>query len=294
MLFILTSIILVLLLVILLLLGKIYLLHRAALEIGDGLEARLGTDTNTLIGISSRDPYARQLAATINVQLRVLRSQRLRYETGDRELKDAVTGISHDLRTPLTAICGYLDLLAREELGENSRRYLGLIQNRVDAMKTLTEELFRYSVVLATQDLPLEPVCLNAALEESIAAFYGALTARGIQPQISMSGRRITRPLNREALGRIFGNILSNALKYSDGRLDITLDDDGTVTFANPAPGLTQVQVGRLFDRFFTVEAGSGSCGLGLSIARTLSRQLGGNLTASLKEGVLSLTLRWG
>lgn len=92
--------ILVLLLVIFLLLGKIYLLHRAALEIGEGLEEKLAGDTNTLIDISSRDPYARQLASTINAQLRLLRSQRLRYQRGDQELKEAVTGISHDLRPP--------------------------------------------------------------------------------------------------------------------------------------------------------------------------------------------------
>lgn len=285
--------ILVLLLVIFLLLGKIYLLHRAALEIGHGLEEKLAGDTNTLIDISSRDPYARQLASTVNAQLRLLRSQRLRYQRGDQELKEAVTGISHDLRTPLTAICGYLELLNRQELGEDSRRYLSLIQNRVDAMKALTEELFRYSVVLSTQELPLEPVCVNAVLEESVAAFYGALTARGIQPRISMTGQRIERSLNREALGRIFSNILSNALKYSDGDLDITLADDGSLTFSNSALGLNPVQVGRLFDRFFTVEAARNSEGLGLSIARALAQQLGGSLTASLEEGRLTLTLQW-
>lgn len=290
---ILCFIILALIGVIFLLLGKIYLLHKAALEIGEGMEARLGVDTNTLIDISSRDPYARQLAAAVNVQLRLLRAQRLRYQTGDRELKEAVTGISHDLRTPLTAICGYLDLLGREELGENSRRYLALIENRVDAMKALTEELFRYSVILSTQELTLEPVCINAVLEECIAGFYGALTARGIQPKITMSGRPMERNLNREALGRIFSNIVSNALKYSDGDLDITLADDGTVTFSNTASHLTQVQVGRLFDRFFTVEAARNSGGLGLSIARTLTEQMGGTLTASLQESRLTLTLGW-
>lgn len=152
------------------------------------------------------------------------------------------------------------------------------MQNRVDAMKALTEELFRYSVVLSTQALPLEPVCVNAVLEECVAAFYGALTARGIQPQITMTGQRIERILNREALGRIFSNILSNALKYSDGDLDITLADDGSLTFSNSAPDLNPVQVGRLFDRFFTVEAARTSGGLGLSIARTLAQQLGAAL----------------
>ena len=109
------AVIAVLLIVIFILLTKIYLMHKAALEIMDAFEERLSADTNTLIDISSRDPYMCQLAASINIQLRLLRKQRHKYLSGDRELKEAVTNISHDLRTPLTAICGYLDLLQKEE-----------------------------------------------------------------------------------------------------------------------------------------------------------------------------------
>ncbi|RAZ94974.1 sensor histidine kinase, partial [Klebsiella oxytoca] len=80
------------------------------------------------IFLPTRDPCARRLAARLNVQLKELRRQRQRYENGDRELKEAVTNISHDLRTPLTAIQGYLDLLEREEaLSPNARRYLDSI-----------------------------------------------------------------------------------------------------------------------------------------------------------------------
>ena len=192
----------VLVIVIFALLIKIYLMHKSALEIAEGFEERLAEDTNTLIDISSRDPYLCQLASAVNVQLRLLRKQRQRYLSGDRELKEAVTNISHDLRTPLTAICGYLDLLQREDMTENAARYLSLIRGRADAMKQLTEELFRYSVILSTVEPELETVHVNGVLEESIAAYYAALTARGIQPQILMTGKRIERRLNREALSR--------------------------------------------------------------------------------------------
>ena len=93
------------------LLIKIHILQKAAGEIKDAFADRLITDTNTLIDISSCDKYMRGLAGSINVQLRKLRSERHRFMQGDTELKNAVTNISHDLRTPLTAICGYLDLL---------------------------------------------------------------------------------------------------------------------------------------------------------------------------------------
>lgn len=274
------------------LLAKIYLMHKSALEIAEEFDDRLASDTNTLIDISSRDPYLCQLAAAINVQLRLLREQRHRYLTGDRELKDAVTNISHDLRTPLTAICGYLDLLEREDKPEAVGRYLSLIENRVEAMTQLTEELFRYSVILSARELELETVHVNGVLEESIAAFYAALTERGIHPEIHMTGKRIERRLNKEALSRVFSNILNNALKYSEGDLDIRLLDSGEISFSNTAPGLNGVLVGKLFDRFFTVEAGRNSNGLGLAISKTLMEQMGGTISAAYLDG--KLTIRVG
>ena len=283
----------ILLLIIFVLATKVYFLRKSAQEIAEAFRERLTADTNTLIDISTRDPYMRKLAADINVQLRLLRQQQHKYLTGDRELKEAVTNISHDLRTPLTAICGYLDLLDNEDKSENTSRYLSLIGNRVEAMKQLTEELFRYSVILSTRDIVLEPVCVNGVLEESIAAFYGALTSRDIQPEIHITENRIERQLNREALGRVFSNILNNALKYSDGDLFITLQDDGEIIFSNTASSLNGVQVGKLFDRFFTVEAARNSNGLGLAISKTLVEQMGGSISAELTNNKLIIYIRF-
>ena len=283
----------ILLLIIFVLLAKVYFLRKSAQEISEAFRDRLTADTNTLIDISTRDPYMRKLAADINMQLRLLRQQRHKYLTGDRELKEAVTNISHDLRTPLTAICGYLDLLEREEKSENTSRYLSLIGNRVDAMKQLTEELFRYSVILSTEEMTLETVHVNGALEESIASFYGALTSRGIQPDIRITENRIERQLNREALGRVFSNILNNALKYSDGDLEIFLHDDGEIIFSNTASRLNEVQVGKLFDRFFTVEAARNANGLGLAISKTLIEQMGGSISAELVNKKLIIYIRF-
>lgn len=279
--------------VIILLCIKIYLFRKAAKEISGAFADRLMTDTNTLIDISSGDRQMRKLAAAINEQLRLLRRQRQKYLNGDRELKDAVTNISHDLRTPLTAIFGYLDLLKKEEKSEEVIRYLSLIENRAEAMKRLTEELFRYSVIVSTQeDLKLEDVYINAVLEEAIAGFYGALTERGITPRINLTEEKIVRRVNKEALSRVFENVLNNALKYSDGDLEITLTDNGKITFSNTAPGLDEVQVGSLFDRFFSVEAARNSTGLGLAISKTLIEQMGGKITAEHEERKLNIIIQ--
>ena len=289
--YLLLAIIGVLMIVIFALILKLHLMRKSIIEIMEAFQDRLAADTNTLIDVSSRDPYVSQLAAAINDQLRLLRRQRHKYLHGDRELKEAVTNISHDLRTPLTTICGYMDLLQKEEKNENVIRYLSLIENRVESMKQLTEELFRYSVILSAGEMATETVYVNGVLEESIAAFYGALTSRNIRPQISITDKRIEKQLNRDALSRVLGNILNNALKYSDGDLQIALQDDGTIIISNTASKLNDVQVGRLFDRFFTVEAARNSSGLGLAIAKNLVEQMGGSIAASYHNGVLSITV---
>lgn len=282
----------VLLSIIIILLIKIYLLRKGAQEIADAFADRLVTDTNTLIDISTRDTYMRKLAAAINVQLRLLRKQRHQYLHGDRELKEAVTNISHDLRTPLTAICGYMDLLKQEDKSEKVTRYLDFIENRTEAMKQLTEELFRYSVILSTQeDMEMERICINGVLEESIAGFYGALTQRGITPDIHIPDKSIERYLNKAALSRVFSNILNNALKYSDGDLRIELCEDGRIIFSNTARGLNEVQVGKFFDRFFTVESARNSNGLGLAISKALVEQMGGSIDACYEDAKLHIMI---
>ena len=282
----------ILCIVVIVLLVKIHLLHQGAREIDDAFADRLTADTNTLIDLSTRDRSMRKLAVSINEQLRLLRKERHKYRSGDRELKEAVTNISHDLRTPLTAICGYMDLLEREERSAAVERYLSLIENRILALKQLTEELFRYSIILSTQDdMTLETVHINGVLEESIAGFYAALTQRGITPVIHITENRIERQLNKAALSRVFSNILNNALKYSDGDLEITLRDSGELVFSNTASGLDEVQVGKLFDRFYSVETAKHSTGLGLSIAKLLTEQMNGTIRAEYNRPQFSIHL---
>ena len=272
----------------LVLLLRLYLLQRSLDDITGQLGERLSSDTNNPIFLPTRDLHARRLAAELNVQLKELRRLRPRYEDGDRELKEAVTNVSHDLRTPLTAICGYLELLEKGEKTPDQARYLALIGGRTEAMKRLTEELFRYSIAASMEDeLTLEPVDLNGAVEEAVASLYGALVEAGITPAVSLPEGRVVRELDRNALARVLGNLLSNALKYSAGDLEVTLAPDGTVTLSNAADGLDEVRVGRLFDRFYTVETGRGSTGLGLSIARALTERMGGTIAAWYEGGRL-------
>lgn len=276
---------------------KIISLRRAAVELEQEFAARQNEDTNTGICISTADAKMRQLASGMDRELKHLRRARIRYENGDAELKSTITNVSHDLRTPLTAICGYLELLEREDMSDTVREYLTVIKNRVRTMQELTEELLLYSVVMAPESAKekekKEPVSLNAALEEAVCAFYGAFTERGITPEITMTEQKVVRSLERQALSRILSNIISNALKYSDGDFLVCLTADGEIHFCNRAEKLDKVQVGHLFERFYTVQSGDGGVGLGLSIAKNLTEEMGGEIKAWYEEGKLHIRLKF-
>ncbi len=273
---------------------KLRLMQKSADEIKKSFEERLTGQSNTLIGISSHDRHMCDLAESLNGQLRILRSERHRFCEGDRAVKESITNISHDLRTPLTAICGYLDLLEQEELSTNAVRCISVIRGRTENLKQLTEELFGYSLSMsAKQDLPLEYISLNRALEEGLLAHYASLKKCHISPEIYMPKEKVACRLNRAAFSRILENILHNAMKYSDGDLKVTLTHKGEILFANHAKGLSEVDAQKLFERLYTVETGTKSTGLGLSIAKTLTEQMQGEANAWYKEGVLFIYLRF-
>ena len=158
-------------------------------------------------------------------------------------------------------------------------------------MKELTQELFRYSVTVSLPEAAWEPVDLRGALEESLLSFYGAFQQRGIQPQVALPEGPVIRPLDRGSLSRVLSNLISNALKYSGGDLQVSLEETGALSFSNTAPGLDAVSAGRLFDRFYTVEAGRHATGLGLSIAKLLTERMGGTIQARFRDGRLTITL---
>lgn len=272
---------------------KLYLLYKSMDEIQNELKDGLEHDTNTLLTISSRDRHFKRFVNNLNQQLSVYREQRRKYQNGNQELERAVTNISHDIRTPLTAIRGYLDLLKKEPQTKDIKRYLDIIENRTKALEQLTEELFRYSVITSgKQDMVYEEISLNAVLEESIAIYYPVLKQQGITPDIYITNKIIKRKLDKNAVMRIIGNVMSNAVKYSDGDLEIILSENGTLSFMNTASKLNETETRKLFERFYTVETARNSTGLGLSIAKSLAEKMNGTICAEYLNGKLQILIK--
>ncbi len=267
---------------------KLIVIKKSAREVEQAIIERDTDETNSLISITTKDKDMCSLASTLNKKLTDINNARHKYYQGDAELKRAVTNVSHDLRTPLTAIKGYIELLKKENKSKKASEYLDIIENRVNSMKVQLEELFRFSIINSLEDdFDITEVNVCSVLEESIANNYSILKQSGIEPNINIPDS-IIKMTDKNALSRIFNNIISNAAKYSDGDLVIYADDK-EIVFSNTASSLTEIQVGRLFDRFYTVNEARKSTGIGLSIARELVEKMGGRIYSTYENSVLSI-----
>ncbi|MBO4458198.1 MAG: HAMP domain-containing histidine kinase [Butyrivibrio sp.] len=279
------------LIIIVFLIMKIIAMRISLKELKEDYVERTRIHTNTLLTVSSRDRRITELASAMNENLAKLRDSYNKYENGDQEIKRAITNISHDLRTPLTAISGYLELAQRQQMSSELEKYLTIIEGRTMHMKKLTEDLFEYSLLTGgevTEDK--QEICVNRMIEDCIMNYYPSLKAKGIDPKIEITEEKIVRNLYPTYVERIMNNLVSNALKYSDGDLEIKLSDDGVLRVSNSSAKLSSVDVNKLFDRFFTVETGSrNSTGLGLSIVKLFADRMDLSLNATYENGKIAI-----
>ena len=286
---------------------KIYLNNKDIKKIGENLEEILTNDTNNLITVSTSNKQIKKVAGKLNTELKKLRKVKIQYENGSEELKRTITNISHDMRTPLTAISGYIELMENnievEEVNnskskiirreENKQKYLKIIKRKTSELIELTEQLFKFSTTMDTLwKIDKENCCINEMLEEILAEYYSIFKKKNIVPEINICNEMIYKNLNKNSLIRIFENILSNMIKYSDGNFKIKLERSGKIIFSNKAKKLDTTTVQKIFDRYFTVENANNVTGVGLSIAKQLVETNEGNIIAKYMDGNLVIEVQ--
>jgi len=215
--------------------------------------------------------------------------------TGDEQLKETITNLSHDIRTPLTSMDGYFQLLAQCESEEERRRYIAIIQGRIASLNEMLEELFTYAKLQnESYELSLEQVDLSKYVTDTLFSFYGELNRRGITPDITLCEERIWIQANGEAVRRVLQNILKNALEHGRSQLQIHLgrqDSRAVFTCTNDVGNAGAIDMDQVFTRFYKADSARThtSTGLGLSIAKGLTDRMGGSITAALQDGLFTI-----
>lgn len=253
------------------------------------------TLSNTRVTVSVHTRGFVRLGQAINRQIDRHQGERIAAEENKRDLRRGLTYLSHDIRTPLSGAQGYAQLLADEQDETERARYLDVVERRLDDVSGLLDQLYAYAQV---QDpdyrIERERVDVSQVLVESLASLYALFKERGWTPDIQLADEPLIALSDGDSLGRIFRNLVVNALRYGSEAPGIV--QEGTaITFSNRVADPEAIDAERLFERFYqgdSARAGEGS-GLGLAIVAQLAKALDIKLAARLEGNVLSISLEF-
>lgn len=227
-------------------------------------------------------------------------TKEMEYLHSQKQLKQTISSIAHDIRTPLTGAAGYLQILSESTQDPKLERYEEIIGKRLEELKEMLEELFLYTK-LTSPDFELE--CTNIAvfpvLSDSMISMYHLFEEKGLSPIVDFQEEELYLTANQEALGRIFRNLINNALLHGGGSLVVS-QRGNVIEFCNPLSeqnGETgqAIDPSQLFERFYKADQArrKGSSGLGLAIVKELMMRMGGSVEARLENRQLVIALKF-
>ena len=240
------------------------------------------------------------LVVEINTLIDDKRKMENIYKEKDMELREAIANMSHDLRTPLTSIMGYVYLLNDDKLDKEERKeYLKIIEKRSLVLNDLITNFYGLSRIQADQyEIKFEPVNLELVLGEIIAAFYETLDYKFGEPEINIEEGLGPVLGDKQALNRIFTNLIENIIKHGEGEVKISLKKKNkyiVMEFSNKAEELEPKDVNRIFEKFFTkdrMRTGQNT-GLGLAIVKLLVEKQGQKIEAKKVGNRLVINIIW-
>lgn len=250
--------------------------------------------------LSAPDQPVEELLSQINGLLEDRENETRQLREREESLRRQIANVSHDLRTPLTSILGYLQLLESDDLDHDQRaRYLQVVEGRARVLQELITAFYDLSRIEGGEyPLEIQPVDLRRRLEPLLASFYDDFQQAGFQVEVSLEDDLPLVPADPGGVTRILTNLLNNALKHGSQSLSIRLEREGdclVTAFSNDAPHLTQEDLPRVFERFYTgdqMRTGQNT-GLGLAIVKALAQRMGHTAFAQLENGVFTVGVRW-
>ena len=259
---------------ILILIGILISYKRQVKDICRQLRFLQECDSNMLITTEMKKGHIGELAELLNTLLKERKKGRADYQKKEQMIADIYTNLSHDIRTPLTSLDGYFQLLEETQEENDRKRYIQIIQERIESLKEMLEELFTYTKLQnGTYELKLEPQNVGQILKETVFSYYDDWAEQEISPQFEITEEPVWIRGNKQALRRTIQNIIKNGLDHGNKEIRIQLsrnEKQMELVFQNKIEPGEQIDISRVFERFYKADKArsKSSTGLGLSIAK--------------------------
>ena len=247
-------------------------------------------DSNMLITTEMKKGHIEELAELLNTLLKERKKERADYQKKEQMIADIYTNLSHDIRTPLTSLDGYFQLLEETQEENDRKRYIQIIQERIESLKEMLEELFTYTKLQnGTYELKLEPQNVGQILKETVFSYYDDWAEQGISPQFEITEEPVWIRGNKQVLRRTIQNIIKNGLDHGNKEIRIQLsrnEKQMELVFQNKIEPGEQIDISRVFERFYKADKArsKSSTGLGLSTAKGFVEKMHGEIAAEIKE----------
>ncbi len=282
------------------LVGRQITLERGLHDAARRMREQMADETTARLSLPCPSAGAEELLVCLNQLLDLRQEERALYRRKEQELRRQIANVSHDLRTPLTSILGYLQLLEGDGLSRSKKaEYLAVIEGRARTLQTFIAAFYDLSRIEGGE-LPLEreQVDLARTLSDQLAASYGQIEEAGLDMEVDITPGLPPVWADSGAVARIFSNLLTNALRHGTGTLTVRLYREGNVlvsAFSNRAEDLTAEDAAHVFERFYTADKmrTGQSTGLGLAIVKALAERMGHTAAARWKDGVFTIEVRW-
>ncbi|MGL5575794.1 MAG: sensor histidine kinase [Sarcina sp.] len=276
----------------------IYNLNKSIKKISKSIEENKREYIN--IRIDSSNHNLENLVSKVNDLYDESQNVRSESKRIEEEIRKSIANMSHDLRTPLTSVMGYIQLLEDSTLSEDEKEeYLNVIKRRTESLQSLVTSFFDLSRLNSDEyKFIYQKVDIKNVLCDTIATYYNDFISKGIEPVIEIDEEIKGIITDETAIKRVFSNLVGNMIKHGDAdfKIEMKQENDKIITrFSNKAKSVEEEKIEKLFDRFYTMDSSRNdrNTGLGLSIAKTFVEKLGNEISGKYINGVFVIEIMW-
>lgn len=238
-----------------------------------------------------------EFAEIINNFLDSYHNKEKAYINKEKYLQNTIRGLSHDIRTPLTSLDGYLQLIANNKENINNDKYFSIMRNRISSLNNILDQLFTFVKLQENEyKLEMEKIDFTSLALQTLFNYYEDFKFRNIEPKINFPNNKIFINANIDALERIFQNIYKNILEHGQNPISLSISEDEKklifVSKNKTKDGLT-INKDDLFKEFYKASnsRNGSSTGLGLAITKALVEKLNGKITADISDNYFAIEI---